>query len=110
MPGFLRKIRNIMTLRTARIIANRISHCDPGPAPKTIGIGPMKTIPPMLVEAPCETIVAIATSMRPIIIAKNPRMKTVRKSRPVSSSEDSTVLRVSTMTFSSITWTGSAKL
>jgi hypothetical protein len=40
MPGLLRKFRNIMTLRTARIMANRISQCAPGPTPKTIGIGP----------------------------------------------------------------------
>jgi hypothetical protein len=73
MLGLLRKIRNIMTLKTARIMANRISHCAPGPEPKTIGTGPMKMIPPKLVEPPCETIAAIATSIKPTNIIKNPR-------------------------------------
>jgi hypothetical protein len=36
-----RDIRNIVTLRTVRIMANRISHCAPDPAPKAIGIDPM---------------------------------------------------------------------
>ena len=48
MPDLLRKIRNIMVLRTARIMANRISHYAPGPAPKTIGIGPIIIAPPPL--------------------------------------------------------------
>jgi len=109
MPDFLREIRNVM-LRTARIMANRISHCAPGPAPKTMGIGPMKIIPPKLVEPPCEAIAAIATSIKPTIIVKNPTMKSVRNFRHVSSSEDSAVSRVSVMTFSSIIVTGNATL
>jgi hypothetical protein len=31
----------MMTLRTVVIVANRISHCAPDPAPKAIGIDPM---------------------------------------------------------------------
>jgi hypothetical protein len=38
----------------------------------------MKMIPPKLVEPPWETIAAIATSIRPTNIVKNPRMKSVR--------------------------------
>lgn len=110
MPGLLRKIRNIMTLRTARIMANRISHCAPGPAPKTIGIGPMEMIPPKLVEPPWETIAAIATSIRPANIVENPRMKSVRNFRGASSSEGSAVSRVCATAFSSITWRGNAAL
>jgi hypothetical protein len=65
MLGLLRKIRNIMTLMTARMTANRISHCAPGPTPNTIGIGPMKMIPPKPVEPPWETVAVIVMSIRP---------------------------------------------
>ena len=102
-PGFLHNDRNMMTVRTARIIANRISHCASGPAPKTIGIGSIKIIPPTLVEPPWETIVAIATSIMPTIIVKNPRMKSAKSFRGVSSLDGSAVSRVSIMMFSSIT-------
>lgn len=91
MLGLLRRIRNIMTVRTARTIANRISHCAPGPMPKTMGMGPMKMIPPELVEPPWETVVAIVTSIRPTSVVENPRMKRARSFRGEFSSAGSAV-------------------
>lgn len=86
LSGFLCNARNVMTLRTVKITAKRISHCAPGPAPNTIGRGPMKMIPPKLVEPPRESTVAIATSTRPRIIIENPRMNRVRNFGGVSGS------------------------
>ena len=72
LSGFRRIVRSMITLRAARIMANRISHCAPGPAPKTMGIGPMKMIPPKLDEPPCENAAAAATSIRPTMVIENP--------------------------------------
>jgi len=83
-------------LRTTRIMANRTSHCALGPAPKTIGMGPMKIIPPKLVESSCENIVATAASSRPTMVVENPRMRRARSFRGVlgSSSADLVFSRV----------------
>ena len=83
-------------LRVARIIANRISHSDPGPAPKTIGIGPMKMIAPELVEPPRESTAATRTSNKPTMVKENPRMNMVNSfgDAPRSGSEGWGVSRV----------------
>jgi len=91
MLGLLRKIRNIMTVRTARTTASRISHCAPGPAPNTIGMGPMKMSPPKPVEPPWEIVAAIVTIIRPTSIVENPRTKRARSFREEFSSVGSGV-------------------
>jgi hypothetical protein len=70
----------------------------------------MRMIPPKLVEPPCETIAAIATSIKPTNIIKKPRTKGVRNFRGVSSLDGSAASRVCATAFSSITWTGNAAL
>lgn len=91
MPGLLCKIRNAMTLRTARTVANRISQDAPGPAPNTIGIGPMNMIPPELVEPPPETVAATVMRIRPTSVVKNPKIKRARNFPGESSSAGSAV-------------------
>lgn len=112
LSGFLRNARKVMTLRTVRIAAKRISHCAPGPAPKTIGRGPMKMIPPKLVEPSCESAVATVTSIRPRIINENSRMSRVRNFGGVSGSylPGLAVWCVAIVVFSSFIWIRSGAL
>ena len=94
MLNFLRRIRNIMTVRTARMTASRISHCASGPTPKMIGIGPMMMIPPTLVEPACENAAAMVTSITPRRIIENPRMKRASNFRGQFSSAGSGICAV----------------
>ena len=55
--------KNKIILTTARIILTAISHAASGPAPKTIGIGPIKMTPPTLPDPPKTTIATTKTAM-----------------------------------------------
>jgi hypothetical protein len=79
-------------LRTARIIPMIISHTAFGPAPKTIGNGPIKITPPTLVEllktkeTTAKTTIPIKTKTTPKIRNPNSLLETAMPSSSVSSS------------------------
>ncbi len=87
-----------MTIAIAMLIV--ISHAALGPAPKTIGNGPMKITPPTLEEPPA-TNDAITTKIMPIMITAKPTNKTMSNlleiSTPSSGSDSlvSSVIRAS---------------
>jgi len=67
--------KNIITLRTARIMPNKTINVVSGPEPITIGIGPMKITPPKLAEPPPESNAATKTAIMPTKNKTKPKIK-----------------------------------
>jgi hypothetical protein len=62
-------------LITARIMLNRTIHAVSGPAPTTIGNGPMKITAPKLAEPPPESTAATKTTIMPTKTKIKPKIK-----------------------------------
>jgi len=75
----LRSQKNTMNPTIVKITASRRAKEACGPAPKTMGIGPINTIKPALtLVSPCRTAAAIK-KRTPTHIRKNPRTNSLKR-------------------------------